>query len=173
MNPGQSHVVPKTLRTLTPTLSLSTGRGGKRSDAIAMCMNQCLSAHIWKSRRSDLSWLPHSWVETIMVLQILRALFVLLMAAVGYYFLKEQDGATIYQIPAWLMLMITLAIGVLVVCVDILSPRRKLAIFSGTFLGLIVGMLISYGFSFIVALLVDRYMPDATDPQRAAIIKYL
>ena len=101
-----------------------------------------------------------------MVLQILRAIFVLLMAAIGYYFLKEQIGVDIYEIPPWLMLMITLAIGVLVVCIDILSPRRKLAIFSGTFLGLIVGMLTSYGFSFIVALLVDRYMPDAKDAQK-------
>ena len=104
-----------------------------------------------------------------MVLLSLRALFILLMAAIGYYFLKEQ-AASIYQIPDWLMLMIMLSFGVLVVCVDILSPRRKLAIFSGTFLGLIVGMCTSYGFSFIVALLVDRYMPDATDPQKNAII---
>ncbi len=108
-----------------------------------------------------------------MVLQVLRALFVLLMAAIGYYFLKEQIGVDIYEIPPWLMLMITLAIGVLVVCIDILSPRRKLAIFSGTFLGLIVGMMTSYGFSFIVALLVDRYMPDAKDAQKDAIIQYL
>jgi uncharacterized protein YacL len=106
-----------------------------------------------------------------MVLQALRALFVLLMAAIGYYFLKEQAGADF--IPPWLMLMITLSIGVLVVCVDILSPRRKLAIFSGTFLGLIVGMLTSYGFSFIVALVVDRYMPDARDTEKLAIANYL
>ncbi|HEX4056604.1 MAG TPA: PIN domain-containing protein [Tepidisphaeraceae bacterium] len=108
-----------------------------------------------------------------MVLQVLRALFVLLMAAIGYYFLKEQIGVDLYEIPPWLMLMITLAIGVLVVCIDILSPRRKLAIFSGTFLGLIVGMMTSYGFSFIVALLVDRYMPDAKDTQKDAIVHYL
>src|SRR5208337_187177 len=102
----------------------------------------------------------------------LRALFVLLMAAIGYYFLKEQAGVEFLQVPPWLMLMVTLTIGVLVVCVDILSPRRKLAIFSGTFLGLIVGMITSYGFSFIVALLVDRYMPDAKDSDKRAIISY-
>jgi uncharacterized protein YacL len=106
-----------------------------------------------------------------MVLQFLRALFILLMAAIGYYFL--QNEIEFLNIPAWLMLMITLSIGVLVVCIDILSPRRKLAIFSGTFLGLIVGMMTSYGFSFIVALLVDRYMPDASKAQKAAIINYL
>ena len=108
-----------------------------------------------------------------MVLLSLRALFVLLMAAIGYYFLKEQAGAEFYQIPDWLMLMLMLTIGVFIVCIDILAPRRKLAIFSGTFLGLIVGMSTSYGFSFIVALLVDRYMPDANEAQKAAIINNL
>src|SRR5208282_5293855 len=66
--------------------------------------------------------------RTIMVLLSLRALFILLMAAIGYYFLKEQAGAQFYQIPDWLMLMIMLCIGVFDVCIDILSPRRKLAI---------------------------------------------
>src|SRR6202023_871017 len=36
-----------------------------------------------------------------------------------------------------------------------------------------VGMLVSYGFSFIVALLVDRYLPDATAPKKLAITNYL
>src|SRR5580692_1511984 len=101
-----------------------------------------------------------------MVLLSLRALFILLMAAIGYYFLKEQAGAQFYQIPDWLMLTIMLCVGVLIVCIDILAPRRKLAIFSGTFLGLIVGMSTSYGFSFIVTLMVDRYMPRATDADK-------
>jgi uncharacterized protein YacL len=105
-----------------------------------------------------------------MVLQVLRSLFVLLMAAIGYYFLKEQAGED--WVPPWLMLMITLSIGVLVVCIDILSPRRKLAIFSGTFLGLIVGMVIAYGFSFIVTLVVDRFMPEAGDQQKRALAEY-
>jgi len=108
-----------------------------------------------------------------MVLQVLRALFVLLMAAIGYYLIQEQVGFNLYAIPPWLMMMITLCIGVLVVCIDILSPRRKLAIFSGTFMGLIVGMLMSYLFSFIVQLLVDRYMPDASQGQRTALVHYL
>jgi uncharacterized protein YacL len=69
--------------------------------------------------------------------------------------------------------MLMLIIGVMIVCIDILSPRKKLAIFSGTFLGLIVGMSTSYGFSFIVTLLVDRYMPDANEVQKATIINNL
>jgi uncharacterized protein YacL len=108
-----------------------------------------------------------------MFLQVLRALFVLLMAAIGYHFIQQEPDANIFNLPGWLMLMITLSLGVLVICVDILSPRRKLAIFSGTFLGLIVGMLTSWGFSFIIALLIDRYLPDAETKQKEMIISYL
>jgi uncharacterized protein YacL len=95
-----------------------------------------------------------------MVLTILRALFVLLMAAVGWHFVTQQSGLFNDQYN-WLALMVMLALGVLIVCADVLSPRRKLAVFSGTILGLIVGMLISFAFSFIVTLVVDRYLPDS------------
>jgi uncharacterized protein YacL len=108
-----------------------------------------------------------------MVLLFLRALFILLMAAIGFYFLKEQAGAQIYQLPDGMMLMIMLTIGVLVVCIDILAPRRKLAIFSGTFLGLIVGMFTAYGFSFIVGLLVEQYMPNGSDSVKNTITSNL
>src|SRR5450631_2319634 len=104
-----------------------------------------------------------------MALQVLRALFVLLMAAIGFHFIKDQVSVDIFHIQPSLMLAITLSLGVLIICIDILSPRRKLAIFSGTFLGLIVGVLTSYGFSFIVTLLVDRYLPDLNDKQKISI----
>ena len=103
-----------------------------------------------------------------MVLTILRALFVLLMAAVGWHFVTQQSAIFGDQYN-WLALMITITIGVLIVCIDILAPRRKLAIFSGTFLGLIVGMLITYAFSFVVALLVDRYLPDTAQEKKVLI----
>jgi uncharacterized protein YacL len=91
------------------------------------------------------------------------------MAGIGYYFLQQQVGADV--IPSWLMVAIMFSIGVLIVCIDYLSPRRKLAIFSGTFLGLIVGVVTTYGFSFAVSLLVDRYMPNANAAQQVEITK--
>ncbi|MGD1278678.1 MAG: PIN domain-containing protein [Tepidisphaeraceae bacterium] len=96
-----------------------------------------------------------------MILHVLRALFVLLMAAVGWHFLYQQW--TIFpEQNNWLAVAVMLSLGVLIVCIDILSPRRKLAVFSGTFMGLIVGLLVSYAFSFMVAMLIDRYLPDAS-----------
>src|SRR5687767_9864611 len=94
-----------------------------------------------------------------MILHILRALFVLLMALVGLFFVfqdpppKDAPYTAFWGPPA-----IAWVIGVLLVCVDIIAPpRRKLAIFSGTFLGLIVGLAFAYVLSFAVQVLVEQY----------------
>jgi len=96
-----------------------------------------------------------------MILHVLRALFILLMGAVGY-FLLLQPSQVLGQYT-WLTMMITLCVGVFIVCADILSPRRKLAMFSGTFLGLVVGVFIAYALSFVVSLIVDNYLPAISD----------
>src|SRR5438067_5649479 len=92
-----------------------------------------------------------------MILHILRALFILLMGAAGWFFIagpaRPQDEYN------WLALSVTLSIGVLFVCVDILSPRQKVLIFSGTILGLIVGLIITYALSLVVRLVVDVFVP--------------
>lgn len=91
-----------------------------------------------------------------MVLHVLRALFILLMGGVGYFLLLQPAQA--YGEFTWLTMMITLTIGVFIVCVDILAPRRKLAVFSGSFLGLLVGILIAYALSFVATLVIDNYI---------------
>ena len=85
-----------------------------------------------------------------MVLHVLRALFVLLIAAAGWFYISHPGGR-------WLAMPLAVGLGVLFVAIDVLSPRRKLAIFAGTFFGLIVGLLIAYGLSFAVELIVDQY----------------
>jgi uncharacterized protein YacL len=93
-----------------------------------------------------------------MVLTFLRALFILLMAAVGWSYIRSTAQPQIEF--TWLALWICIAVACLLICVDILAPRRKLAIFSGIFFGL----------SFVVRLLVDRYVqaPDNAAPIDAA-----
>lgn len=93
-----------------------------------------------------------------MVLHVLRALFVLLMGAVGYFFISADFWGDF----TWLTMAVAVTVGVLFVCIDILSPRRKLSIFSGTFFGLIVGAFIAYALSFVVRLLVDQWQPPLT-----------
>ena len=89
-----------------------------------------------------------------MILTFLRAFFILLMAAIAWSYLHSSD-----QLQAdftWLALAIAISGATLLICIDILSPRQKLAIFSGIFFGLIVGVAFSYALSFVVRLLVDR-----------------
>jgi uncharacterized protein YacL len=110
-----------------------------------------------------------------MVLQVFRALFVLLMAAVGWFYVASP--ARPFGDYTWLALAIAVAIGTLLVCIDILSPRKKLVIFSGVFSGLLVGVIIAYALSFVVQLLVDQYWRSAgltgMQEQRDAMVRYI
>lgn len=84
-----------------------------------------------------------------MVLNVLRALFILLMAAVGYASLGV----------GWLTMFVAVGIGLLFVAVDILAPRaKKLSVFAGTFFGLVVGLTVAYGLSYATELLVDQFL---------------
>ncbi len=97
-----------------------------------------------------------------MVLTVLRALFVLLMAAVGWFFVKSP-AQPVAEYSYWSMAT-AMAVAMLLVVVDILSPRKKLAVFSSVILGLMVGVAVAYAGSFVVALLVDRYLPGDPNP---------
>jgi uncharacterized protein YacL len=91
-----------------------------------------------------------------MVLIVLRALFILLMAAVGWFYVNSADQP--FGVFTWLSLAIALVVGTFLVCIDILAPRKKLVIFSGTFLGLLIGISIAYALSFVVQLLADQFL---------------
>lgn len=93
----------------------------------------------------------------LMVLHVLRTLFILLMGAVGWYYLQHPTQFLGHY--TWTVMAFALVVGVAVVCVDIVSPRRKLAIFSGTLFGLVVGLLVAFGVSFVVKLIVEQQMP--------------
>ena len=101
-----------------------------------------------------------------MILIILRAMFVLLMAAVGFFFAFQKSPPFDVDIS----IVIPIAFAGFLVCSDMLSaPRRKLAVFSGTLLGLIVGLVIAYMLSFVVRLLVVQYVKGDQD----AVIRYI
>jgi uncharacterized protein YacL len=83
-----------------------------------------------------------------MILHVLRGLFVLLMGAAGWFYLRLS----------WLTLLVALAVAVLFVSIDVLAARRKLAVFAGTLFGLLVGILIAFGLSFVIQLLIDQVL---------------
>jgi uncharacterized protein YacL len=91
-----------------------------------------------------------------MVLIVLRALFVLLMAAVGWFYVESP--AQPFGDSTWLAMAISLIFGTFLICIDILAPRKKLVIFAGTFFGLLIGILIAYALSFVVQLLGDQFL---------------
>lgn len=93
-----------------------------------------------------------------MVLHVLRAMFVLLMAAVGWFYLQHPDQ--MWGDYTWLAMAASLVVAVLFIAIDILSPRRKVVIFSGTFLGLIVGIMIAFALSFVVRMVMQQFQPD-------------
>jgi uncharacterized protein YacL len=105
-----------------------------------------------------------------MILHILRALFVLLMGAIGWFFV-QQPSRPFGDYPE-LAMAIALVVAVLFVSIDVLAPRKKLAIFSGTILGLVVGITVAYALSFVVQLVVARTMDwtkfGATGDSRSA-----
>ncbi len=110
-----------------------------------------------------------------MILHMLRAFFVLLMAAVGWAFINDPDAPL--GPNHWLSLAVAIVVAVLIVCLDILAPRKKLAVFSGAFLGLIVGISIAYALSYVVALLVDQYIAasesNVTFAMREAVVQFI
>src|SRR5678816_103101 len=98
-----------------------------------------------------------------MILHLLRALFVLLMAAVGFFFAFTGHPLITQDIDFFLLPAMGIVIGILLIAIDILAPRKKLAIFSGTFLGVVVGLMTAYALSFIVRLLVLQYAEGDQD----------
>jgi uncharacterized protein YacL len=100
-----------------------------------------------------------------MLLNILRGLFILMMAAVGYAFLDAN----------WVWIYASIAVGGLFVCIDILAPRQKLALFSGTFFALIVGIIVAYALTYVTGFMVD-FILSATDTdikQRDAMVRFV
>ncbi len=91
-----------------------------------------------------------------LVLVILRALFVMLMAAAGYHYLGKLDSSSQFD-AGDLPMVVAVVLGVLLVGIDYFAPRRKLMIFAGTFFGLVVGIALAYALSFVVRLLLDRF----------------
>ncbi len=90
-----------------------------------------------------------------MVLHVLRALFILLMAAVGWFYL--QQPSQFLGAYTWLAMAGSLAIGLFFVILDIVSARSKVALLSGTFFGLMVGIAVAYALSFVIRLLIQQW----------------
>lgn len=96
-----------------------------------------------------------------MLLIILRAVFILIVAGVAMSYVETE-----YQwLPPLAVLIISLGAACLVIGIDIFIPRKSLMAISGVFFGLIVGMLITYGVSHVLNLIVLAYNPTLLHPR--------
>ncbi len=86
------------------------------------------------------------------VFNFLRVVFLLLLAGVARRFMESDVK------PDWLpenwVIPLFLAIGLGILLIDILIPRKSLKALSGVFFGLVTGMLAAYGFALIVDLVI-------------------
>ncbi len=95
-----------------------------------------------------------------MVLVVLRGLFVVLIAAVALFAVKNAPG----QLNG-LVLIAAIGFALLTIGIDIFLPRKSLAALSGAFLGLVAGMVFAYGLGLIVDLMIEVYAPSlAAEP---------
>lgn len=111
-----------------------------------------------------------------MVVWATRVAFILVIFGVGYGAIV--DSRQPLGDSTWMLLAISLTIGVLVIVGDYIAPRRKLTLFAGAFFGLLVGIVLAYALSFVISPLADRYV-DANPEmfvlpgQRAAFVQYI
>lgn len=88
-----------------------------------------------------------------MVLYILRGVFILLVTAVAMlYILPFQEAQALTLGNVLLMTLTTIGLALVVIAVDVFTPRKKLSALSGIFLGLVSGLLAAYALSFVVDL---------------------
>ncbi|MCG8407320.1 MAG: TRAM domain-containing protein [Phycisphaerales bacterium] len=110
-----------------------------------------------------------------MLQHFLRLFLVLALLAVGMSFAEEGDLVSRYQ---FVLIVGMLVLAVVVVAIEIFIPQKSLQALSGLFFGLVVGLLVAYGFSVVLDLLVSAFFPnftpiDGKDRAPVAITKVL
>jgi len=111
--------------------------------------------------QSPLTYMDSSARTGAMFMVGLRLIFVLALVAVGWRVAVDARTATGSLAEQGDLIMIGFAgVALVVIAFDIFVPRKSLAAISGLFFGLIVGMVVSYGLSLIIDLLIAANVPD-------------
>lgn len=86
------------------------------------------------------------------VIWAIRIAFILVIFGVGYAAVSSPGDPL--GDWTWVLVAVSLIIGVLVMIADYLAPRKKLSVFAGAFFGLLVGIVLAYALSFVTQPLV-------------------
>jgi uncharacterized protein YacL len=104
-----------------------------------------------------------------MVLWVLRALFIMLISAVGFSAVGEPEAASSFGRYRLMLMVGAICVAVAMIAVDVFMPRKSLAALSGVFLGLVVGMVVAYGLGLILDLIIEAYAPDVRSTAGAGV----
>ena len=101
---------------------------------------------------------------SLLFVSILRITFVLALCSVGATLVSSPDTAKMTS--TWggyyedLVFLAFVGLAIIVIALDIFIPRKSLTAISGLFFGLVVGMVVAYGLSLIVDLVVLSAFPQ-------------
>jgi len=101
-----------------------------------------------------------------MLINIIRALFVVIIFAVVFANINSISKASSGENSTddvFTALVGGLAIAILAIAVDWLTPKKSLTALAGIFFGLLVGMFISWAVSFVIAMINDVYSIGMTE----------
>ena len=111
-----------------------------------------------------------------MLMHVLRTVFILALVGVAMVFLSQETAATggfgllsMLQFRKDLVLLSCFGLALVIIAVDIFIPRKTLSAISGLFFGLIVGMVVAFGLSLIVDLMVKSFFPSLRTPVVAEV----
>lgn len=96
-----------------------------------------------------------------MLQHFIRLFLVLSLLAVAMSFAEK---GTLLSDLRWALILGAFFLAIIVVTIEILIPRKSLQALSGVFFGLVVGLLISYGLSMVINLLVFAFLPPEFQP---------
>ena len=110
-----------------------------------------------------------------MFLHVLRAAFVLAVVAVAWtYFIGAEDAPTselgALQLHKPLVLLGVIGVALVVIALDIAISQKSLLAISALFFGIVVGMVLAFGLSLIIDLVIQSVRPDLRQPVHADVL---
>lgn len=94
-----------------------------------------------------------------MLQHFLRLFLILALLAVGMSYVEKGD---LLPDSPTLLIFGTLVLAIIVVVIEIFIPRKSLQALSGLFFGLVVGLLVTFGLTMVLDLLVSAFFPTFT-----------
>lgn len=108
---------------------------------------------------------------SVIFMVVLRVVFVLMLIAVGWGLASDERYVSGLLAGHKDLIVIGFAgLALIVIALDIFVPRKSLSAISGLFFGLMVGMVVAFGLSLIVDLLVEANMPGGDISDSVTII---